>query len=395
VRRLAWGLLLAFAFAIPWEYSLDIGEPLGNIARIAGLVSLLAAVPAVLLAGRVRTPGPMQWLALVFFVWFCCTCLWSIQPHETLARLRGYVQVIMPVWLVWEFAENTEDLLQLLRAYVAGSWVLAVLTIASLASPVSVGQVRFVAIGQDPNDVARFLDLGLPMSALLLVQESGWRRKLAAFAYVPVGFAGVLLTASRAGFLAALVALGGCLLLLARRHRRRLFAVALSLPVIVAAFWFVVPRETLARITTIPGQLQHGDLNQRLKIWQAGWQAFARAPFFGSGAGTFVDAARMAPIDTAHNTALAVAVEGGVIALILAAAIVVGCAQAVLETKGPVRIALATALLVWVLTSMVAAVEQSRTTWFLMAVIALAARLAAEQPQAAEPCLPMAVGESA
>ena len=395
MRRLAWALLLLFVFAIPWEYSLDIGEPLGNVARIAGLVALLAAAPAILLARRVRTPGPVQWLALAFFLWFCCTCFWTIEPHATLARVRAYFQVIMPVWLVWEFAESAEDLRDLLCAYVAGSWVLAALTIASLASPEAAGQVRFVAEGQDPNDVARFLVLGLPMSALLLEGGTRLPGKLLAFAYVPVGLAAVLLTASRGGFLAALIALGGCLLLVGRRLPKRFFAVALSLPVIATAIWFLAPHETLTRITTIPEQLQHRDLNQRMNIWQAGWHAFAHAPFFGTGAGTFVDAARTAPIDTAHNTALAVAVEGGIIALILAAAIVVASGQAVLETKGPVRIALATALLVWVVTSMVATVEQSRSTWFLIAVIALAGRLAAEENQAAESRLPITIGESA
>ena len=51
MRRAAWVLLLVFAFAVPWEYSMDLGEPLGNIARIAGLLVLLAAIPAVLQAG--------------------------------------------------------------------------------------------------------------------------------------------------------------------------------------------------------------------------------------------------------------------------------------------------------------------------------------------------------
>ena len=67
-----------FAFAIPWEYSLDLGEPLGNVARIAGLVLLLVAIPAVLQAGRVRTPGPLQWMVLALYLWFCCSYFWTI-----------------------------------------------------------------------------------------------------------------------------------------------------------------------------------------------------------------------------------------------------------------------------------------------------------------------------
>ncbi len=232
MRRIAWLLLLLFAFAIPWEYSLELGEPLGNIARVVGLVALLAAIPAVLQAGRVRNPGPMQWLALAFFLWFCCTYFWTIEPLETVAKLRGYFQEIMIVWLVWEFAESAGDLRALLRVYVAGSWVLVALTVASFATAEAIvnAQMRFAAIGQDPNDVARFLDLGFPLAALLVTSERhrGWR--LLAAGYLPLGLLGVLLTASRGGFLAAVVALVGSGLLLAYGHRKRALAGALALP---------------------------------------------------------------------------------------------------------------------------------------------------------------------
>jgi O-antigen ligase len=287
---------------------------------------------------------------------------------------------MITVWLVWEFAERPEDLRALLRSYVAGSWVLAMLTLANLNSPESADQVRFAAAGQDPNDVARFLDLGFPMAALLLDGETHWTRRVLAAGYLPLGFAGVLLTASRGGFLAAIVGLAGCAVLLLRHHARAVLAGALALPAVVVALWFVMPRAALQRILTIPEQLQRGDLNQRLNIWAAGWQAFVHAPFFGTGTGTFVAAAGVAPIDTAHNTVLSIAVEGGVCTLLLAAAIVVAAACLVLKMTGAVRIAMATGLLVWLTTSLVATVEESRTTWLLLALIALAARLADEDP---------------
>jgi O-antigen ligase len=388
VRRAAWILLLAYAFAVPWEYSLIFPDPIGNIARVIGLVLVCAAIPAVLLAGRMRTPGALEWLVLALFLCFCCSYFWTIDPRATLARLRGYFQVMMAVWLVLEFAESPEDLRDLMRAYVAGSWVLAVLTIANLASSEAAGQIRFMAEGQDPNDVARFLDLGLPMAALLLDSETGWAGKLLAFGYLPVGLVSVLLTASRGGFLAAVVALAGCGLLMFRSRIRSLVSGAFSLPLIATALWFLVPHETLQRIATISEQLQNGNLNYRLNIWQEGWQAFVHAPFFGTGAGTFVTAARLAPDDTAHNTALAIAVEGGIFTLTLAAVIVVLCARSVIRAKGPVRIAMATTLVVWLVTSSVATVEQSRTTWLLLALIALAERLAVEDPDGMKHCFP-------
>ena len=140
MRRIAWFLLLLFAFAVPWEYSLDLGEPLGNIARILGLLLILAAVPAVLQAGRLRTPGPLQWIVLAFYLWFCCTYFWTIDPLATLEKMRSYIQEMMIVWLVWEFAESPRDLRSLLRAFIAGSYVLAVLTVAiAVASPLAGG----------------------------------------------------------------------------------------------------------------------------------------------------------------------------------------------------------------------------------------------------------------
>ena len=393
MRRIAWLLLLLFAFTIPWEYSLELGEPLGNIARVVGLLALLAAIPAILQTGRMRNPGPMQWLVLALFLWFCCTYFWTIESQETVARLRGNFQELMIVWLVWEFAESARDLRALLRVYVAGSSVLAVLTVVNFASAEAIAnaQVRFAAIGQDPNDVARFLDLGFPLAALLVNSERRWGWRLLAVGYLPLGLLAVLLTASRGGFLAAIVALIGSGLLLAFGHPKRLLAGALALLALAAALWLVVPRESLERLATISEQLQGGDLNQRLNIWTAGWHAFVRAPFFGTGAGSFVSAAGLGPIDTAHNTVLSIAVCGGLVALLLASTIVAAAIWSITQIHGPLKWAMTVALLVWFTTSLVATVEESRTTWLLLALIALAGRLGIEQPEELTICFPSAV----
>jgi len=236
--------------------------------------------------------------------------------------------------------------------------------------------------------VARFLDLGFPLAALLVNSERRWLWRLLAVGYLPLGLLGVLLTASRGGFLAAVVALVGSGLLLAYGHPKRVLAGALALPALAAALWFIVPHESFERLATIPEQLQGGDLNQRLNIWTAGWHAFVRAPFFGTGAGSFVSAAGLGPIDTAHNTALSIAVSGGLVALFLATAIVAAAIWSIAQTHGPLKWAMAVALLVWFTTSLVATVEESRTTWLLLALIALAGRLGVEQPEELAICFP-------
>ena len=382
MRRIAWGLLLLFAFAVPWEYSLDLGEPVGNIARVVGVLVLLAAVPAVFQAGRLRTPGLMQWLVLVLYLWFCCSYFWTIEPLATLVKLRGYFQEMMIVWLLWEFTESPQDVRDLLRAFVAGSWVLALLTLANFGSAeaVAAGQIRFVAEGQDPNDVARFLDLSFPLAAVLLTSERRWAGRLLALGYLPLGLVAVVLTASRGGFVAAMLALTGCGLLLMRQYGRAVLAGAVALPIVAAGLWFTVPRETLDRLATIPSQLQGGDLNQRLNIWDAGWHAFVQSPLIGTGAGSFVSAARLHPLDTAHNAALSILVGGGLCAFFLFLGVVALAARSVLRTRGPLLVGLITVLLVLAVASMVDTVEENRATWLLVGIMAVAGRLAEEQP---------------
>ena len=388
MRKLAWVLLIIFVFAIPWEYSLDLGAPLGNAARIAGLLVLLAAVPSVFQARSMRTPGMLQWLVLALYLWLCCTYFWTIDGVATLAKMRGNFQELMIVWLVWEFAETPFDLKILLRAFIAGSWVLAILTLANFSSPQAIveGQYRFAAYGQDPNDVARFLDLGFPLAALLIGCERRWLPRILAAGYLPIGLVAVLLTASRGGFVAALVALAGTMIILFRGHAKIAIGALFALPAVAGTLWLAVPAETFARLATIPGQLRYLDLNQRINIWSAGWHAFVHAPVFGTGAGSFTDAAHLSPIDTAHNTALSLSVSGGLCALFLATIILALAVRSVAAMRSHLRLAFAVALLVWSVTAIVASVEESRTTWFLFAIIALTARLGRESPAQLEAC---------
>jgi O-antigen ligase len=390
LRRIVQLLLLVFAFATPWEFALELGEPFGPIARIAGILLLLAAIPAILQAGRMRAPGPMQWAVLALYLWFCCSCFWTIDQAATLEKLRAYFQEMMIVWLAWEFADGPHDLHNLLRAYVAGAWVLAAVTLASFVSPdaASSGQIRFFAEGLDPNDTARFLDLGFPLAAVLVDAEPGPLGRMLALGYFPLGILAMLLTASRGGFVAAVLALAGSAILLARSRPRRVVVGVTALPVLAALIWLIVPSRTLQRLATISEQLEAGDLNERVNIWALGWHAFVRAPFVGTGAGSFVASARLAPIDTAHNTALSIVVAGGLCALLLAAAIVALAARAVLTLRGPVLLAMGTALLVWIVSTLTAAVEENRSTWLLFALIALAGRLTAEAPGALAACFP-------
>jgi putative inorganic carbon (HCO3(-)) transporter len=396
MRRITWASLAAFVFAIPWEYSLVLPAPFGNVARILGLLTLAAALVAVVQSGRFRTPSHLHWLVLTLYLWWCCTGFWSIEVAASESKMRGYFQEMMILWLLWEFAGSAADLRVVLRAWVAGCLVLALLTLASFASAdaIAANQARYFAAGQDPNDVARFLNLGLPLAALLFCSEKRWATRWMAFAFLPIGVAAVMLTASRGGFVAAIVALAGCALVLSIGQPGRLLITVPALASLLGGLWFVIPRDTLSRLATIPAELELGDLNQRINIWRAGWDAFTHSPLCGTGAGTFAAASHTAPIDTAHNTLLSVAVTGGLCAVFLAMAILGLAIRSLVRIRGLLAAALITCLAVWAIASVTATVEESRSTWLLLGTIAVAGRLATERKQELASCF-APKGESA
>ncbi|WP_263357817.1 O-antigen ligase family protein [Acidicapsa ligni] len=388
MTRLMNVLLMLFAFAVPWEYSLNLGEPFGNVARIAGVLLLVAGIPAVLMRRGIRMPGMLQWLVLALYLYFACSYFWTIDSDVTTDKIRAYFQVMMVTWIVWEFCETQGDLRNMMRALVAGCWLLVVLTVLdfSAASASAAEQIRFVAEGQDPNDVARFLDLGFPFAALLFAIEKAWPIRLLALGYLPAGLLAVLLTASRGGFSAALVSLLGTAILLVVWRPRAASVILIGVAITALVLWMFVPAGSLDRLATIPEQLGSSDLNDRYNIWIAGWRAFTQRPWMGYGAGNYTAAARLATGDTAHNTVMAVLVTGGLFALTLCGAIVAGVAWSIARTSGLLRIALATVLAVWIITSMVGSVEENRITWLVFGMMALAGRLACEATKSKATC---------
>lgn len=378
MRRMTWYLLLMYAFAVPWEYALDLGSPFGTIARVLGLLAAGCGVASLAeCKWRRRVPG-VHWIALAILVWCGCTWFWSVDPETTLMRLRGYLQEMAVLWLVYEFAETERDFRWLLRAWLGGTCLLAGLTIASFAFLHAPGAPRFVAEGQDPNDVARLLALGVPLAAFLLRVDPRRGSQRLALAVVPFLLYAALLTGSRSGLLELAVGAVGSIVILSGAKSRVIRGSWVAAPALIAACIYLVPRPVFERLATLGEQLTGGDLNQRLNIWDAGWRTFAQHPFVGTGAGTFVAATGLAGTDTAHNTALSLAVEGGIVELTLGAMMIITL-FALLVRTGAARTACLTLVAVWMVASLASTMEQTRMTWLLFATIALAARISEER----------------
>lgn len=86
----------------------------------------------------------------------------------------------------------------------------------------------------------------------------------------------------------------------------------------------------------------------------------------------------MSAIDTAHNTVLSILVEMGLVGLALASVVLVFAIRAALNSRAVTRSALITALAVWLVSSLVGTTAESRTTWLLFALMAVAEKITAE-----------------
>lgn len=320
LRSVASALLWLFVLTIPWEDQWLV-PGLGTLSRAAGLVAFGMAALAVLAEGRVRKLTPAHLGLAIFVGWVTLSCWWSIDPELSWISSKTYLQLLAMVWLIWEFAPSELEQIRLMQAYVLGSYVSAIGTILNYLAGSAAYWQRYVATGFDANDLCVMLALSLPMSLYLSIGEPrGWRSWVWKLHWLPAIFA-ILLTASRGGFLATLVAL---LALPAFYHKlprsTTVFRWTVTFVLVVMiVVW--VPSTSFERLATTLEEISHGSLNERKTVWLAGLELFAVHPILGVGAGAFAPA--VAPIlgepISAHNTFLTVLVEQGFIGFVLMA----------------------------------------------------------------------------
>jgi len=64
---------MLYAFAVPWEYALDLGEPLGNIARILNLLTLFLPSHASWKQGAYVARASYRGCVLALYMFFVCS----------------------------------------------------------------------------------------------------------------------------------------------------------------------------------------------------------------------------------------------------------------------------------------------------------------------------------
>jgi hypothetical protein len=194
----------------------------------------------------------------------------------------------------------------------------------SFAAYLGMGIVAAVALIFAPRPRPRLVPHGYEEVEGVIASITGFRLTLLAICLFLLS--GILISASRAGFVSALVGVGAAIALLMRGRWRsrpdllRIFLAALVLVFVVGLF---------ASGALISKAMKTHEGGNRLDIWLASLHALRESPWLGWGLGSFADiyavlqpAALTLANDLAHSTPLEILVELGIPGGLVAFAIV-------------------------------------------------------------------------
>lgn len=380
MRKLGFISVWLLVFAIPWENTI-LFPGIGTASRMFGLGAFLVGLVSVLLRQEIRI-HLLHWLMFCFVLWGGFSYFWSIDQMVTLYRLWTYLQLLIMLWLVYQFAHEAKDLNALLGAYVLGAYVSAYSTITNFIHGDTVNWQRYAALGFNPNDIAIILALGIPMAWYLAQIKWGGRLNGVFLLYPFLAPIAIALTGSRSGMIATLVALSFVIWTL---HRLSAPLKLTFLIVAWAAVWAgmsFVPLESWGRLATTGSELIEGGWNTRLTIWSAGIESIAQNPVSGSGAGVFKAAVEplLGAGIASHNVYLAVLVEQGLVGFALFVSILATALFSALQMPRLERSLWLVLLATWGISAFAHPWEWRKQTWLLFAlVVAHAVTLKAKQ----------------
>jgi len=377
MRKVTLWLSLLFIFVVPWENVVMFGggETLGKYIGlgVAGIWILM-----MIATRRVRVPLPFHVAAFAFIVWNVVSLIWSVEPTRTLDRAQTYIQLGILIFMLWDIYCERFMLNLAILAYILGAFVTAGSTLYNYLTASAYYYNRYAASGFNPNDAGLILGLGIPMAWHLATDNSeekiSWFFRIICFLYLPAALYAIFLTGSRGTLVAASASfLFIGITLLQLRLRYQLFIVGAATIATVALF-SVIPATSIQRIAD-----KGVALNGREDVWSQSFDVFLAHPFVGVGSGavkTVIDAQQ-----SAHNFALAIGAEVGLVGLFFFGAVLSLACYHAWRQPNRYRYLWLTILLIWFLGSSVHNWEHRKQTWLIFSLVVISGSVVARREE--------------
>ena len=256
----------------------------------------------------------------------------SVSPRGSL--LHGLLMVFFILFTLvvennldsWEKAENLVLLMVLAGGVVSvigiGQYVFGVSGAAAWLDSEMFGSVtRVYATLENPNVLAEYLILAIPLGGALLLASRDNGRRLTALVCCGLMCVCMILTFSRGGWLGLLMA-GGIFVILLKP------SLMILLPFALVALWFVLPDTVINRFTSI-GNMQDGSTSYRFSIWMGTIAMLKDYWLCGIGPGTAAFnlvypaySYNTATAQHSHNLFLQILSDGGLCAFVVFFAVI-------------------------------------------------------------------------
>lgn len=377
VRQLALLFVLVLAFAIPTDGIVSFGGI--ALVKMAGLLAFGLTGLWVITGAELRG-SPWFFMAVTLYVgWALFAFLWTWMPIDydtpsvinSRQSIKAHLYLFAIVLLMFQVIRTESDLQAVMVAFLLGTLVLVSVLVQGYDP--GVNTVRHQIKGFDANETAVQMAMGLPLAIYLLLLGRHILIRLFGVVYLPLALYGILITGSRTGFSTLLIGLLGFVPWVWRsRLTVKLLSVVL-LVVLAVGVASRIPEKTLERIFSTGTELSQGTLSDRSITWARAWDEWDSAPVFGNGLGSFRRIINKHNIDyTAHNSYISIAVEQGVVGLLLYVMVIVAAFwQLWSHLSGERRILVLSLLMVVVLGQMSLTLNEKMYVWFAYILAAL------------------------
>ena len=312
-----------YIMLVPFDNMLKIGGG-GTLTKLLGMASIAALLAHAFIQRRVGRPPKALWIWVAFLLWNLVGVMWTPDLPTALLYMQtlGSLVLLYGVLSIAPIAER--DLRTVCTCIILGGVAASLYGIYLLHNaPQMAGDYGrlMINVGDrkiDPNHFANSLLAPIALSFVALLSARRPGAIFAALLALAILIAGVLISLSRETLLGCVVIAAVVILL----SRRRLVGLAIGIPALV-----LIPLLVPAIGQRMTEAFSTGGAG-RTAVWHVAWIAFGQRPLLGWGTSGAVDAYdvnffkvyqphSVGWVITPHNTALHIAVELGVVGLII------------------------------------------------------------------------------
>ena len=320
-------------FFAPWFWcaaAAGLAALLPTMLTLGMVLVAFCSLALVLVARRERelTFSPMNKYILFFMLTYLLATIMSVTPGESLKPGMLFLLFTGFALVTENGLADRRQLERFTAILVLGASVVAFIGLCQYIFGVSgadswVDEDMFSSIKtrvystlQNPNVLAEYLVLILPLAGALLLTAKTWGKRLLWFFCCGLITVALLLTFSRGGWLGALIA--GAIFVVMMKP-----ALIMLAPVALVILWFMLPETITSRFSSI-GNMKDSSTSYRVSIWMGTIAMLKDYWVCGIGPGTAAFnqvypaySYNAANAQHSHNLFLQLVCDGGILALIL------------------------------------------------------------------------------